>query len=213
MRTSYPRGETPCTLKPRVECSPSQGPCCTSSCKLRAGTKCRDDNGCRHTAFCDGLIPQCPRSIHKPNKTVCLEGQNVCFMGECTGSICLAYGLESCQCSPSPWESSSKLCELCCKKPGDGEQCLSSFELNTSPNDVPDLYAKPGSPCNNFTGYCDAYRTCREVDPSGPLATLRNLLLADEGLSAIAHWIDTHWYAVVSFIVLIIVMMVRLSLH
>lgn len=46
------------------------------------------------------------------------------------------------------------------------------------------------------------------MDPSGPLATLRNLLLADEGLTAIADWIDTHWYAVLCFFVLLILMMV-----
>jgi disintegrin and metalloproteinase domain-containing protein 10 len=120
----------------------------------------------------------------------------------------LAYGLESCQCSPEPWDSVSKLCELCCKKPGENQPCTSSFEWNETPYDVPNLFAKPGSPCKNYTGYCDSYHTCREVDPSGPLATLRNLLLADEGLTAIAEWIDAHWYAVISFIALLIVMMV-----
>ncbi|ODN05356.1 Disintegrin and metalloproteinase domain-containing protein 10 [Orchesella cincta] len=202
------RGEKPCTLKYGKDCSPSQGPCCTANCTLKIGDKCRDDNGCRHSAFCDGYMPNCPSSVHKPNKTICHEEQSVCFMGECTGSICLAYGLESCQCTPEPWESTSKYCELCCKLPGEGQPCLSSYQWNEPPFDVPNLYSKPGSPCKNYTGYCDAYHVCREVDPSGPLATLRNLLLADEGLTAIADWIDTHWYAVLCFFVLLILMMV-----
>ena len=43
---------------------------------------------------------------------------------ECTGSICLAYGLESCQCIPGPRDSNIKACELCCKIPGDDQPCL-----------------------------------------------------------------------------------------
>ena len=61
------------------------------------GDKCRDYNGCRDESHCDGTAPACPVSDMKPNKTVCNE-EFVCYKGECTGSICLAYGLESCQC-------------------------------------------------------------------------------------------------------------------
>ena len=57
-----------------------QGPCCTDECQLRYGVKCRDDNGCRDAAFCDGSGPRCPPSNNKPNKTVCNE-EFVCFMG------------------------------------------------------------------------------------------------------------------------------------
>lgn len=59
-----------------------QGPCCTESCQLRYGVKCRDDNGCRDSAFCDGSGPKCPPSNNKANKTVCNE-EFVCFMGVC----------------------------------------------------------------------------------------------------------------------------------
>ena len=47
-----------------------------------------------------------------------------------------------------------------------------------------------------------------QIDPSGPLATLRKLLLADEGLAFIAEWVDSHWYAVIAFVVFIILLMV-----
>ena len=53
---------------------------------------------CREESFCDGTAPTCPLSQVKPNKTVCNK-EFVCYKGECTGSICLAYGLESCQCT------------------------------------------------------------------------------------------------------------------
>ncbi|XP_026682732.1 uncharacterized protein LOC103513829 [Diaphorina citri] len=183
----------PCTLTPGADCSPSQGPCCTGECRVKTGDKCRDDNGCRDASYCNGRQPQCPPSINKPNKTVC-NAEFVCFMGECTGSICLAYGLESCQCIPLPNDSVTKACELCCKMPGENQPCLSSFLWNTPPYDVPDMYSKPGTPCNDYNGYCDVFQKCREVDPSGPLATLRKLLLSDESINSVKKWALEHWY-------------------
>ncbi|CAG4918200.1 unnamed protein product [Colias eurytheme] len=180
----------PCTLTEHSVCSPSQGPCCTSSCTLKFGDKCRSDNGCRDAAHCDGKRAACPASRHKPNRTRC-DKELVCFMGECTGSICLAYGLESCQCRPHNSDPRSA-CELCCRKPGG--PCLSSFYWNTPPFDVPDMYAKPGTPCNDYNGYCDVFQRCREVDPSGPLATLRKLLLSDESLAGFRRWVLRHCY-------------------
>ncbi|KAH8251763.1 hypothetical protein KR038_007317 [Drosophila bunnanda] len=187
--------ETPCTLTPHARCSPSQGPCCTTDCKLKFGDKCRDDNGCRDPSFCDGRVPQCPPSVNKPNKTICNK-EFVCYMGDCTGSICLAYGLESCQCIPGPQDDRIKSCELCCKLPGEDNPCRSSFEWNEAPFDVPDMYSKPGTPCNDYNGYCDVFQKCREVDPSGPLATLRKLLLSEESIATFKKWMQHNWYTV-----------------
>lgn len=146
------RDKPPCTLTPQAKCSPSQGPCCTNNCTLKSEVKCRDDNGCRDPSYCNGKMPQCPASKNKPNKTICNK-EFVCYMGECTGSICLAYGLESCQCIPTADDPNTKACELCCKLPGEGNPCKSSFAWNESPYDVPDMYAKPGTPCNDYNGY------------------------------------------------------------
>lgn len=73
----------------------------------------------------------------------------------------------------------------------------SSFEWNTPPYDVPSAHAKAGTPCNNYNGYCDVFQRCREVDPSGPLATLRRLLLSDESIASLKKWIEDHWYVFV----------------
>ncbi|KDR16966.1 Disintegrin and metalloproteinase domain-containing protein 10 [Zootermopsis nevadensis] len=202
-----PPEEPPCKLTPHSICSPSQGPCCTSSCELKYGDKCRDDNGCRDASFCDGRGPHCPPSINKPNKTICNE-EFVCFMGECTGSICLAFGLESCQCIPGPHDPKTKACELCCKLPGDNQPCLSSFDWNTTPYDMPDLFSKPGTPCNDYNGYCDVFQKCREVDPSGPLATLRKLLLSDESIASFKRWVTDHWYAVLLIVLAALLILV-----
>ncbi|KAG5872426.1 hypothetical protein JTB14_038189 [Gonioctena quinquepunctata] len=198
--------EPPCRLTPKSTCSPSQGPCCTSDCQVKFGDKCRDDNGCRDESFCNGRDPQCPPSINKQNKTICNK-EFVCFMGECTGSICLAYGLESCQCIPTKNDPKTKACELCCKLPGDNQPCLSSFEWNDMEYDIPDMYSKPGTPCNNYIGYCDVFQMCREVDPSGPLATLRKLLLSDESIASFKQWVIDYWYAVAAIIIIVFVLL------
>ncbi|XP_064471888.1 disintegrin and metalloproteinase domain-containing protein 10-like [Ornithodoros turicata] len=200
MRSNPPRDEPPCRLRTNVVCSPSQGPCCTHDCVLKMGDKCRGDNGCRSASYCDGEGPQCPSSTSKPNKTICNE-EFVCYMGECTGSICIAYGLQSCQCKRRPRDPVTKACELCCRLPGDDSTCKSSFEWNHPPYDVPDLYAKPGTPCDNYNGYCDVFQKCREVDPSGPLATLRKLLLSTETIVSLRRWVFDNWWGVLLLMV------------
>jgi len=205
-RTTFPPHEKPCTLKPKRDCSPSQGPCCTNTCSFKLGEKCLDDNGCREESFCDGTSPNCPLSEVRPNKTVCNK-EFVCYKGECTGSICLAYGLESCQCTQGPGDTATKACELCCKEPGDGKPCNSSFELNQAPLDVPDMFSKPGSPCNNYQGYCDVFQKCREVDPSGPLATLRKLLLSEESIANLKRFLMRYWYTVIFIVLAVFILM------
>ncbi|KAI4501923.1 hypothetical protein M0802_003258 [Mischocyttarus mexicanus] len=123
---------------------------------------------------------------------------------ECTGSICLAYGLESCQCIAGPEDPPTKSCELCCKLPGEDQPCLSSFAWNSAPYDIPDMLSKPGTPCNDYNGYCDVFQRCREVDPSGPLATLRRLLLSDASLANFQRWITDRWYIVALMILLLL---------
>ncbi|GAB6032029.1 hypothetical protein CHUAL_010400 [Chamberlinius hualienensis] len=195
MKVNPPKGHNPCKLRPNKTCSPSQGPCCSDQCRLKIGNKCREDNGCRDASSCNGQGPQCPPSTNKPNKTVCND-EFVCFMGECTGSICIAYGLESCQCKKEPTDPVTKACELCCKMPGDDKPCVSSFDWNTPPYDIPDMFAKPGTPCDNYNGYCDVFQKCREVDPSGPLATLSKRLLSAEGVARLKSWVSTQWWVV-----------------
>lgn len=130
------------------------------------------------------------------------------YFQECTGSICLAYGLESCQCIPGENDPKTKSCELCCKKPGENQECKSSFEWNKAPYDVPDMYSKPGTPCNEYNGYCDVFQRCREVDPSGPLATLRKLLLSEESIASFKKWVISNWYAVSLIIVAVFALLV-----
>ncbi|KAL7640869.1 UNVERIFIED_CONTAM: hypothetical protein RMT77_008006 [Armadillidium vulgare] len=210
MVTNHPRNHKPCTLRPGKICSPSQGPCCTKDCSLKQGDLCREDNGCRDASFCGGSSPYCPPSINKPNKTICKD-EFVCFKGECTGSICIAYGLDSCQCEREPGDPDTKSCELCCKLPGEDQPCLSSFDWNVPPFNIPDMYAKPGTPCDNYKGYCDVFQKCREVDPSGPLATLRKILLSNESLANLHRWLVDYWYALFFVIVALCIVLMAIT--
>lgn len=85
----------------------------------------------------------------------------------------------------------------------------SSFEWNTSPYDVPDLYAKPGTPCDNYNGYCDVNQRCREVDPSSPLATLRRLLLSNESMASLKRWFNEQWFYVAVLILITVLILVN----
>jgi disintegrin and metalloproteinase domain-containing protein 10 len=116
--------------------------------------------------------------------------------------------MESCQCIPGPGEPKTKACELCCKVPGEKNDCKSSFEWNKPPFDVPDMFAKPGTPCNNYNGYCDVFQKCRDVDPSGPLATLRRLLLSEESIASFKKWASSNWYILVITSSLILALLV-----
>lgn len=51
----------------------------------------------------------------------------------------------------------------------------------------------------------------QQVDPSGPLATLRGLLLSDESLANLQRWILQHWYAVLFVVLAVLVLLVSLS--
>lgn len=47
------------------------------------------------------------------------------------------------------------------------------------------------------------------MDPSGPLATLRKLLLSDESLATFRRWIVEHWYAAALIVLAAISVLVR----
>lgn len=48
---------------------------------------------------------------------------------------------------------------------------------------------QPGSPCNDFKGYCDVFMRCRLVDADGPLARLKKAIFNAELYETIAEWI------------------------
>jgi disintegrin and metalloproteinase domain-containing protein 10 len=46
------------------------------------------------------------------------------------------------------------------------------------------------------------------VDPSGPLATLRKILLSDKSIASLKKFLTDHWYAAVLAVIAVVGLMV-----
>ncbi|KAJ8374660.1 hypothetical protein SKAU_G00052400 [Synaphobranchus kaupii] len=170
-----------CQLKPNKLCSPSQGPCCNSSCVFKPqGMTCEEQSECQLTSTCSGAMATCPFPSAKPNMTSCADNTRVCLNGECTQSLCLKYGLRQCDCSEV---SMTEKCHMCCQEP-----VLSKYFKGAS---VP-LVA--GAPCSDKQGYCDKFRVCRILDADGPIARLKNAFLNLNEFDDWADWMKAHWW-------------------
>ncbi|XP_056642317.1 disintegrin and metalloproteinase domain-containing protein 10 isoform X1 [Diorhabda sublineata] len=194
------RSAVGCTRRNGTECSPSQGPCCSSECKFISAyhnEECKMESDCSRSSKCNGTSAECPAPTPRPDKTRCNNGTQLCIKGECTGSICLEWNLEACSLTTQdhPNIDKRKLCELACQNGTD--ICRSTSEFSEKVGLPPGgISLRPGSPCDNFQGYCDVFLKCRAVDADGPLVRLMNLLLNKETLINVAQWITEYWWAV-----------------
>ncbi|XP_030622036.1 disintegrin and metalloproteinase domain-containing protein 10 [Chanos chanos] len=205
---SQPEG-TKCKLKPGASCSPSQGPCCTPTCAFKMNTEiCRDESECAHKGKCNGLTAQCPTSEPKNNFTSCNGETQVCINGVCSGSICQKYGLEECTCAVEENADETQLCHVCCMEKGNPDTCSSTSSKKWAQffNEKV-ITLQPGSPCNDFKGYCDVFMRCRLVDADGPLARLKKAIFNPELYENIAEWIVAHWWAVLLMGIALIMLM------
>ncbi|XP_008561209.1 disintegrin and metalloproteinase domain-containing protein 10 [Microplitis demolitor] len=192
-----------CSRRIGTQCSPSQGPCCSSeTCQfipLSARMECKVESECSYNSTCNGMTSECPPSLPRANKTRCNEGTQLCINGECTGSICLIWNLTECFLTSNiiPNIDKRKLCELACQNGTDLSTCQSTSEFAQNVG-LPEggISLRPGSPCDNFQGYCDVFLKCRAVDAEGPLARLKNLLFNKETLLTVAQWVTEYWWAV-----------------
>lgn len=199
-----------CHLKPGKICSPSQGPCCTPTCTFKDKTElCRIESDCALEGRCNGATAQCPSSEPKDNLTLCHLDTQVCINGVCSGSICVKYGLEVCTCaSQGGQDEAAELCHVCCMEKMNPSTCASTgsekwakfFNKNVTT-------LQPGSPCNDFKGYCDVFMRCRLVDADGPLARLKKAIFNAELYENIAEWIVAHWWAVLLMGIALIMLM------
>ncbi|XP_034751012.1 disintegrin and metalloproteinase domain-containing protein 10 [Etheostoma cragini] len=200
-----------CKLKPGKICSPSQGPCCTQECTFKGAIEspCRMDSECAKEGRCNGATALCPASEPKENHTSCHSDTQVCLNGLCSGSICEKYKLEVCTCaSQEGKDEAAELCHVCCMEKMKPNTCSSTgserwaefFNRKTTT-------LQPGSPCNDFKGYCDVFMRCRLVDADGPLARLKKAIFNAELYENIAEWIVAHWWAVLLMGIALIMLM------
>ena len=179
----------PCHRRPQFKCSPSEGPCCTETCVFETRAKqCRHESECNYESFCNGYDAYCPKPPPKPNKTECNGGTQVCWKGDCVGSICQKYDLEECFLTAKKGAKPDEMCEVACQLPDRIDTCRRTSEIDSMRN-ISGLKLRPGSPCNDFQGYCDVFQRCRAVDAEGPLARLKNLLLNQKTLMTIKQWV------------------------
>ncbi|XP_061428419.1 disintegrin and metalloproteinase domain-containing protein 10-like isoform X1 [Lethenteron reissneri] len=212
---SAPAGQR-CRLRPDVECSPSEGPCCSHECKLHAaGELCRPEAECSKAGVCSGDMVICLASEPKDNHTVCNRGSQICMQGLCSGSICELYGLEECLC---PGESPEVQCHICCSNPGESSSCAGTSDerwrryFNGSR-----VALQPGSPCDGLRGYCDAMRRCRRVDAEGPLVRLKKAFFEGKIYLNVVQWVQKYWWGAaligVGVVVAMILFIVVCSAH
>lgn len=87
-----------------------------------------------------------------------------------------------------------KLCELACQNGTDPSTCRSTSEFAHLVNLTKGgISLRPGSPCDNFQGYCDVFLRCRAVDAEGPLARLKNMLFNQTTLSNVKEWMTVRF--------------------
>uniref|UniRef100_A0A336LXA8 ADAM10 endopeptidase n=1 Tax=Culicoides sonorensis TaxID=179676 RepID=A0A336LXA8_CULSO len=192
-----------CARRARTQCSPSQGPCCQSeTCTFvpsRSKVKCKEESECAWSSYCNGTTPECPEPKPRDDKTKCNNGTQLCIKGECAGSICLLWNMTECFLTSQvvPQLDKRKLCELACQNSNDTKTCRSTSEF-AHLYGLPEggISLRPGSPCDNFQGYCDVFLKCRAVDAEGPLVRLKNLLLNEQTLQTVAEWVTENWYSV-----------------
>ncbi|XP_017032221.1 disintegrin and metalloproteinase domain-containing protein 10 isoform X1 [Drosophila kikkawai] len=203
-----------CTRRAKTQCSPSQGPCClANSCTFVPTSyhqKCKEETECSWSSTCNGTTAECPEPRHRDDKTMCNNGTALCIRGECSGSPCLLWNMTKCFLSSAtlPHVDKRKLCDLACQDGNDVSTCRSTSEFAAKYNiQKGGISLQPGSPCDNFQGYCDVFLKCRAVDADGPLVRLKNLLLNRETLLTVAEWITGNWYLVVLMGVAFIVVM------
>ncbi|XP_074597660.1 disintegrin and metalloproteinase domain-containing protein 10-like [Brevipalpus obovatus] len=190
-----PPGAQACKRRTNARCSPSEGPCCNDFCEFENSEKlCRHDSECTMRSHCSGNSPLCPIPAAKPNKTECNGGTQVCLRGSCSGSICQKYDMEECFLTFKSGAKPDEMCEVACQRDRDPKSCRRTSELEQMRN-ISGLKLRPGSPCNDFQGYCDVFQRCRAVDAEGPLAKLKNLLWNHRTLLTIKQWATTYWWA------------------
>ncbi|XP_041970782.1 disintegrin and metalloproteinase domain-containing protein 10 [Aricia agestis] len=199
-----------CQRRANTECSPSQGPCCHSqTCQfvsMYRNQTCREATECSHASVCNGRSAECPDPSALPDHTKCNNDTQLCLKGECSGSICLAWNMTECFLSSAARTVGADgvvavnrraLCQLACQTAGDPHTCRSTADFAHQVG-LPKggISLRPGSPCDNFQGYCDVFLKCRAVDAEGPLARLKNLLLNRATLQTVAAWVTEQWWAV-----------------
>jgi disintegrin and metalloproteinase domain-containing protein 10 len=213
---------TSCKILANVQCSPQQGPCCNSSCMFVTSeddTVCVDETECSFNQTCNGTTAICPMAVPKGvqgNDTAipCNNGSNFCTNGACLGSICIPLGLSDCECNET-----SLQCHVCCLlRSGTCNSTVHIADTNaTARSLLPGNRGQvsiPGSPCNDFNGYCDFFETCRPVLSDSAITRISDFFNS-EGVQNFIMSLQMYWWAavIVAVVIIIVLFLIVLACH
>jgi len=225
----YPQEDAKhCQRKENVQCSPSEGPCCLSSCQFvdrPSHLLCLPDSECSDASYCNGTSSRCPKPEPKADQTPCNFLTQVCRKGECTGSVCekIGFGWSACSLAAPADDKNFNRGQLCfvscfnnrtqtCVSSGNKDDVMKTenrqfFDFLSGISKSDGIQLPAGAPCDNFKGYCDVFQKCRAVNEDGPLARLKNLLFNQQTFNDIKDWITEYWWAVLLMVLGLIVLM------
>nr|XP_044993780.1 disintegrin and metalloproteinase domain-containing protein 17 isoform X2 [Jaculus jaculus] len=138
-----------CKLKPGVQCSDRNSPCCKNCQFETAQKKCQEAINaiCKGVSYCTGNSSECPPPGNADDDTVCLD------LGKCKDGKCIPFcereqQLESCACSEA-----DKSCKVCCRDLAG--RCVPYVDAEQR-----NLFLRKGKPCTE--GFCDMTGKCEK---------------------------------------------------
>ncbi|XP_070090909.1 disintegrin and metalloproteinase domain-containing protein 17 isoform X5 [Equus przewalskii] len=138
-----------CTLKPGVQCSDRNSPCCKNCQFETAQKKCQEaiNATCKGVSYCTGNSSECPPPGNAADDTVCLD------LGKCKDGKCVPFcereqQLESCACNET-----DNSCKVCCRDPSG--RCVPYVDAEQK-----NLFLRKGKPCT--VGFCDMNGKCEK---------------------------------------------------
>ncbi|XP_038175915.1 disintegrin and metalloproteinase domain-containing protein 17 isoform X2 [Arvicola amphibius] len=138
-----------CTLKPGVQCSDRNSPCCKNCQFETAQKKCQEaiNATCKGVSYCTGNSSECPPPGDAEDDTVCLD------LGKCKAGKCIPFckreqELESCACIDT-----DNSCKVCCRN-------LSGPCVPYVDAEQKNLFLRKGKPCT--VGFCDMNGKCEK---------------------------------------------------
>jgi disintegrin and metalloproteinase domain-containing protein 10 len=198
-----------CQLVEGAECSPAVSvrdvsTCCTANCKFAPSNHtCHEETECALQSTCSGVSVTCVVPVPKPDGKACGGGLKTCQDGVCSGSFCTRHGVSECKCLD---ESS---CDICCQY--QNKTCLpvqAWVQLEQLSNvSFGERFLMPGTPCNNYSGYCATDGIC---DPSGSNAALNDLNTKvqewfETQFENAPEWLKDNWYWIIVIVLVLIV--------
>ncbi|KAH0518532.1 Disintegrin and metalloproteinase domain-containing protein 17 [Microtus ochrogaster] len=138
-----------CTLKPGVQCSDRNSPCCKNCQFETAQKKCQEaiNATCKGVSYCTGNSSECPPPGDAEDDTVCLD------LGKCKAGKCIPFCKREQELEPCACRDTDNSCKVCCRN-------LSGPCVPYVDAEQKNLFLRKGKPCT--VGFCDMNGKCEK---------------------------------------------------